>query len=277
MENIYTILLAGLGVSLTSITGLLIIKSHPKVASFINKKLRTLTAISAGVFLVTSFVLINETLEILSLAHSLLVFAAGLVLYTILHKVLSPHRHMGQDHTHDHKKSAWKILIGDALHNVADGLLLVASFGVSSLVGINTTLSIVLHEVPQEISEFLVLKKSGYSNREAILRNFASALSIFIGIAIGVFLIQSEILQAFLLGITATFFLGIVFTDLFPIRTIFRKNEFKQMFSALLVGVLIMFGLTRLLGHSHDYHQANEVHDDHNEDHKDVHDDHSHN
>ena len=199
---------------------------------------------------------------------------------------------MGQDHTHDHKKSAWKILIGDALHNVADGLLLVASFGVSSLVGINTTLSIVLHEVPQEISEFLVLKKSGYSNREAILRNFASALSIFIGIAIGVFLIQSEILQAFLLGITATFFLGIVFTDLFPIRTIFRKNEFKQMFSALLVGVLIMFGLTRLLGHSHDHHQTNAVHDDHNEEHEeheehegaedaedaeDVHDDHGHN
>jgi len=67
--RLYTILLAGLGVSLTSITGLLIIKSHPKVASFINKKLRTLTAISAGVFLVTSFVLINETLEILSLTR----------------------------------------------------------------------------------------------------------------------------------------------------------------------------------------------------------------
>lgn len=254
MENISLILLSGLLISAVSVIGVLIIKTHAGVARFVSNNLRSLTAISAGIFLVTSYLLIQETLEILGIFHALLAFLGGIILYIILHKVLSPHRH-DEDHTHshDHKKSAWKILIGDSVHNIADGLLLVASFGAGTSIGISNALSIALHEVPQEISEFLVLKKSGYSNIEATYRNLASALSIFVGIAIGIFLVQSALLQAYLLGITATFFLGIVFTDLFPVQTILRNKELPRMLSALILGVIIMTSISSALGHSHEH------------------------
>lgn len=261
MENIYLILLSGLVISFISVLGVLIIKSHPKVAAYVNKNLTTFTAMSAGIFLVTSYLLIRETLEILALHQAIIAFVGGIVIYTILHKTLSPHRHMGDHHEHDHKKSAWKILIGDAIHNVADGLLLVASFGAGSTIGLSNALSIALHEVPQEISEFLVLKKSGYSNTEAVYRNFATALSIFVGIVIGLFLIQSSVLQAYLLGITSTFFLGIVFTDLFPVRMLIKNKELGRMSAALILGIILMTGISLILGHgpnSNDQNQENE-------------------
>jgi zinc and cadmium transporter len=271
MENIYHILGSGLVIALTSIMGILVIKSHKKIAAYVNTNLTGLTAVSAGVFLVTSSLLARETLEILPLEKALLAFALGIFSYLLLHKIIAPHRHMGDTHRHgkDDKKSAWKILIGDALHNIADGLLLVASFGASVTIGLSNTLSIILHEVPQEISEFLVLRKSGYSNREAIYRNFATALSIFIGVILGIFIVRTEILQAYLLGATATFFLGIVFTDLFPVRMLAREQKLGKMSVALIIGVAAMTGIQSALPHSHEHgheHEHHEPDENHNGD-----------
>lgn len=265
--NIELVLLYGLVISFVSILGVALVRSNRRIAEFINSNLTVLTAVSAGVFLVTSFLLGRETLEILSPGNAIISFAIGLVAYIILHNILSPHRHAGVDHDHSKgsKKSAWKLLIGDAVHNIADGMLLVASFGVSPLVGSSTALSIILHETPQEISEFLVLRKSGYTTTEASYRNFGTALSIFIGIAIGLLLGQSAILQAYLLGATATFFLGIVFTDLFPLKTILKdRKNVGQMLAALVLGVLVMTGIASALGHSHE-HDKNHGHHEHEE------------
>ncbi|MAQ76996.1 hypothetical protein CL684_00480 [Candidatus Campbellbacteria bacterium] len=280
--NIELVLLYGLVISFVSILGVALVRSNRRIAEFINSNLTVLTAVSAGVFLVTSFLLGRETLEILSPGNAIISFAIGLVAYIILHNILSPHRHAGVDHDHSKgsKKSAWKLLIGDAVHNIADGMLLVASFGVSPLVGSSTALSIILHETPQEISEFLVLRKSGYTTTEASYRNFGTALSIFIGIAIGLLLGQSAILQAYLLGATATFFLGIVFTDLFPLKTILKdRKNVGQMLAALVLGVLVMTGIASALGHSHEHEEGMTVIDEesnHEEEHGDEYEEQDH-
>ena len=267
MENIFEIMLSGFLVASVSIIGIVILKIHPKIARGVERNLIPLSALSAGIFLVTSTNLIHETIEILPLKQAFLAFSIGIILYIILHKTLAPHRHQGSEHTHSHdeKKAVWKILFGDTLHNIADGLLLVASFGASYTIGIANAISIALHEVPQEISEFIVLKKSGYTNIEAIYRNFATALSIFIGITLGIFLVRTSILQAYLLGITATFFLGIVFTDLFPIRKLLRDKKIAHTSLALLLGVLIMVGITTATSHEHgheDEHEQEHEHED---------------
>jgi len=271
MENIYIILLCGLLISLVSISGVVLLNLHPRIAYFVEKNLLYLSAVSAGVFIVTSTLLMRETFEILSVPQSLIAFGSGGILYLILHHVLSPHRHMGKSHihAHDEKKAGWKIIIGDTLHNIADGLLLVASFGSSVALGISNALSIALHETPQEISEFIVLKKSGFTNNEAVYRNLASALSIFIGIAIGILFITTAVLQAYLLGITATFFLGIVFTDLFPIKRLLKSGKFIKIFSALCIGIVFMTIVQLSLGHEHS-HSA--LPHDHEENHHESYD-----
>ncbi len=253
MEHLFIILFSGLIISLTSITGVLLIKSHGKIAFFVEKNLLHLSAFSAGVFFVTSFSLGYETLEMFGLQKTLLVFLTGIILFLILQKIISNHNHRTQaNHTHTHdKKSAIKVLIGDTIHNIADGLLLVASSGTSTVYGFSTALSIFIHEVPQEISEFIALKKSGYSTTEAAYKNFATALSIFIGIAIGLVFLKTKNLQAYLLGISASFFMGVIFTDLLPIREIIKNKKWYKTIGIFFLGIIIMKGILLVLPHQH--------------------------
>lgn len=254
MENIIYVLLAGFIISLASLSGVLLVKSHKKIAQFVENNLEILSALSGGIFLFTSFNMFKTSLEILNWEKALISFFIGILLFIILQKVLNSHRHKGNtdDHTHEHtKKSALKILIGDSIHNVADGLFLIASFGTSFVIGVSTSISIFIHEVPQEISEFIVLRKSGYSVREISFKNYISALSIFIGIGLGLFFMKTKMIQGYLIGVSSIFFLGVIFTDLFPIQTILKRKNKIKIISAFFIGILFMTLIMFILGHSH--------------------------
>ena len=57
-------------------------------------------------------------------------------------------------------------LIGDGIHNFVDGILIASSFLVDPALGLATTIAIVLHEIPQEISDISVLIRGGYKKNE---------------------------------------------------------------------------------------------------------------
>lgn len=254
MENIEYILLAGFIISAASLSGVALIKLHKKIAYAIEKNLEILGALSGGIFLITTYSIGHESLEILGLYRALTAFFVGFILYLLMERITTSHRHKGSCDKHDHihdKSSGMKVLIGDAIHNIADGLLLVASFGTSLVAGWSTTLSIFLHETPQEISEFIVLKKSGYSTTEASYKNVATALSIFIGIALGFVFLKTDSLQGYLLGISASFFIGIIFKDLFPIQHILKHKNKYRVIVAFIIGAGFMLFVSQILGHSH--------------------------
>ena len=254
MEHIGYILLAGLIISLTSLSGVILVKSNKKIAKFVESNLEMLGALSGGIFLFTSFAMAKTSVHILDWRKAVISFLIGLAFFGILEKIINSHRHKGdcEEHKHEHNRSsALKILVGDAIHNIADGLLLIASFGTSIAIGVSTAISIFIHETPQEISEFIVLRKSGYSVKEASIKNFITALSIFIGIGLGFIFMKDEILRGYLIGISAAFFLGVVFTDLFPVQEIFKRKDRAKISTIFVVGFIFMFLIMFLLGHSH--------------------------
>lgn len=70
---------------------------------------------------------------------------------------------------HDHediKVAGYLNLAADFTHNFTDGLAIGASFLVSRNLGIITTLTILLHEVPHEIGDFAILVQSGCNKRK---------------------------------------------------------------------------------------------------------------
>ena len=52
-------------------------------------------------------------------------------------------------------------LLGDAIHNFIDGVLIGASYLAGPRLGVATTVAVLLHEIPQELGDFGILIHSG--------------------------------------------------------------------------------------------------------------------
>lgn len=113
------------------------------------------------------------------------------------------------------KPLAWLILLGDSVHNFADGLALGAAISQSLSLGISTTIALVFHEVPHELGDFFILLDTGMSWYAALFFNFLSALTavvgFFVGVAIGM---SSEEANGWILSVAAGVFLYISLVDL---------------------------------------------------------------
>ncbi|CAM9553668.1 unnamed protein product [Chrysoparadoxa australica] len=110
----------------------------------------------------------------------------------------------GPGHGHDHATGGLLNMMGDALHNLTDGIAIGASFSSGHALGVATTISTCFHEVPHELSDFAVLVQSGYGKYEAIGAQLLTAVAAFVGAYIGVtFSTGRAGVQKGLLGLTA--------------------------------------------------------------------------
>jgi zinc transporter ZupT len=75
------------------------------------------------------------------------------------------------------------VLVGDIFCNLADGIFIGAAFlGCSSATAISITLIALVHEVPQELADFVILTRyAGLSATTAFILNFVTGLSVCVG------------------------------------------------------------------------------------------------
>ena len=73
------------------------------------------------------------------------------------------------DEHEDIKVAGYLNLAADFTHNFTDGLAIGASFLVNRNLGLITTITILLHEVPHEIGDFAILIQSGCSKHKVSL------------------------------------------------------------------------------------------------------------
>lgn len=83
------------------------------------------------------------------------------------------------------KVSAYLNLAADFTHNFTDGLAISASYLAGRHIGLITTLTILLHEVPHEIGDFAILIQSGYSKRRAMFVQLVTAIGAMTGTLCG--------------------------------------------------------------------------------------------
>lgn len=86
------------------------------------------------------------------------------------------------------KVSAYLNLAADFAHNFTDGLAIGASYLAGRGVGLVTTLTILIHEVPHEIGDFAILVQSGFSKRRAMFLQLGTAVGAMAGTACGLFM-----------------------------------------------------------------------------------------
>lgn len=178
---------------------------------------RFVVPVAVGVFLsLVLYELIPETLEAAPEFGGLAVML-GFISFYILANVLHKRFHHLEADECDKKGAAALILIGDAIHNLADGFILGGAFLVNPAVGVATAFGLAIHEIPQEIVEFGVLVRAGYSKKEAALRNLLSASSIVVGTVLIILLAkEADQFVWILTGFAAGNLLFLAASDLLP-------------------------------------------------------------
>jgi zinc and cadmium transporter len=274
----FEVIVAAFIVMLASLSG--VVFTAKSASRFLEEKLSYLISFSAGVFLVTAGALAFEVFELApSLWAGALLIVVGYILAEGMHRLMpETHHHHDDDCSHKHGMAARKLIVGDSIHNVADGVIIVVAFAVSPALGVAATVSIVIHEVLQEISEFFVLRRAGYSARKALTINFAVSSTILIGVVLGYYALSSHELEIILLAVSAGFFMHVVFHDLLPKHHEHETTKsFMQHIAVVAIGAVLMGLVAQAVadshvhgGEGHDQYDE-ELHNEH-EDEEDFHD-----
>lgn len=176
-----------------------------------------LSALSAGVLLATAMLhLIPEALELGLNPQELgwLVLGAIALFFFLERFVVWIHHH---HEVAGPKPSAWLVTIGDGLHNLLDGFAIASAFAADTRLGLITAFAIAAHELPHEIADFIILLKSGLTQKSAILLNLASAATAFIGVILSFALSETlDKSEPKILAASAGMFLYIALSDIIP-------------------------------------------------------------
>jgi len=133
-------------------------------------------------------------------------------------------------------------LAADFAHNFTDGLAIGASFLVGRPVGIITTLTILLHEVPHEIGDFAILIQSGCSKKKAIMLQLTTAVGALAGVLTSLIAEGSGVSTGvWILPFTAGGFIYIATVSVIP--ELLQDSKFGQTVKeiiAMFVGVYMM-------------------------------------
>jgi zinc and cadmium transporter len=247
--NIFAlVLLFSLIGSVGSLTGAGILLAFPKL----HERLKApLLSYAIGTLLGATFLaLLPEAIETIDSQTALQVVLVGFIFFFVLEKILrlphghahsTGHRHARKDlkEVHPHPVGTL-ILIGDAFHNFVDGVLIATAFLVSIPLGIITSLAVVVHEVPQELGDFVILIESGMKKMKAYWANFVSALTTILGAVLTLWLQEGiEAYVPYIIALSASSFLYIAAVDLSPILHHYTelKSGVKQT-AGIVAGVL---------------------------------------
>ena len=209
--------------------------------------------------------LIPEALEhakpeqIQTLSGTILV---GILIFFVLEKLLIwRHYHFvdyqeeyqhGHHHHHGISKSAGALIVlGDAIHNFVDGVLIGAAFLTDVKLGIVTSLAVATHEIPQEVGDFAILLESGYEKGKALFYNILASLTTVIGGVLAYFsLANLHDYLPYFLSLAASSFIYIAVADLIP--SLHQKTDIKtslQQIALIIAGVLLITTLHDVAHH----------------------------
>lgn len=114
-------------------------------------------------------------------------------------------------------QGAAAILSGAALHALCDGVVIASSFMIDFKVGAAITAAIICHEVPQQLSNYVLMLTFGLSRVQGFIINVVAGLGSLIGGLLFYFILdQVHGLLPFALAISGASFVYVALSDILP-------------------------------------------------------------
>jgi zinc and cadmium transporter len=245
INNTTTAIAASIIVSLISFIGLFAFSSR------IIKFAKYFVAVATGAMLGDVFFHIlpeifeNKELETLPIFGTVLLGIIIMFLFETIFRHIHCHQKSETDHiNHKHQNPLGIMnLIGNSLHNFLDGVLIAGSFLISPVAGIATTIAIIIHEIPIETSNFMLLVHSGFSKKKALLYNGLTAIFGILGTVLVLIVGNNfDSFLPFLAAFASGFLLYIALSDLVPeIHINHNKKPNYINFFLMLVAIGLMY------------------------------------
>lgn len=214
----------------------------------------SLVSFAAGALLATAFLdTLKEAVKLAGETVFLYVTLSFAAFFIIERLFVFIHHH--DEDTTPKEEDGFKIptpllLFGDALHNFIDGASIAASFLVSLPLGIVTSTTVFIHEIPHELGDFGILIHKGWGRGQVLWFNVASGFAAILGAVLAFYLghVFDKAVPV-LLAITTGNFIYLSATNLIP--EIHNKAKqslaIKESFFFIL-GILLIAFLIQILG-----------------------------
>ena len=141
------------------------------------------------------------------------VIASTIGLMFFLEKIIHWHCHHSD---HDVEPFSYMLLVGDAIHNVFDGIIIAAGYVISFQAGLVATVGIVLHKIPKEMGDFATLVEGGFSEKKALAFNVGIGIFMLLGGAVVLLFSGSRVVETVMLPVAIGALIYVAGTDLFP-------------------------------------------------------------
>ena len=228
-------------VSLFSLVGILLLLLREKILNYV---VILLVSFSSGSLFGNAFIhLLPETVARNGFTVWVSIYTLSGIAGCFVVEKFVHWRHVHSPAHEEVEVFAYMNLLGDAVHNLLDGVVIVSAYALDISVGVATTIAILFHEIPQEMGDFGVLVHGGLSRRKALFFNFVTALTALIGALLTMVLINfAQQLTVFLIPFSAGTFIYIAGSDLIP--QLHKENEIRD---SLLQLVFFSLGISVML------------------------------
>jgi len=166
----------------------------------------------------------------------------GCITLLVVPELCEWHQHQ---HGHGIEASGIANLVVEMLHNFVDGIAIGLSFLAGPTVGVEATIAVAAHELPQELGDFMVLKTAGFPVAQLLFWNFLASLTCVLGVAVAHVIGQeaSSSLQRHLMAFTAGSFLTLALNMICPqvMASIRAHHQGRKQASAKLMCIATVF------------------------------------
>ncbi len=144
------------------------------------------------------------------------------------------------------------VLAGSLFHSLCDGIIIASSFMVDFHVGLAITAAIIAHEMPQQVSNYVLMLNFGMSRLQGYIVNLTSMLGSLTGSIIFYLILDSaQNILPFALAVAGGSFIYVALSDILPrLNKTENKKGMLISFACLLLGAFIAMMLSHQ-GHDH--------------------------
>lgn len=204
--------------------------------------LKNMISYAAGVFI--GLIFLDLMPELIEEGDPITPFyvMAGFLSFSVIELILGYHEH---HHLQNISEIGYMDLISDLIHNFIDGFFLYAAFQVDFQLGVLAGVSVILHELPQEVSDYMILIYSGFKRNMAILFNVLVSSSTIAAILIASIInVEPLLLISFMMGN----YLYLATVDLIPeVSKSVRGIRRIKSYIAFILGILTLYILEGII------------------------------